>query len=67
MDRREGYRMRSEEPQLLAFPYPLALHVSSLSLNSKGIFAKEEEGIVKLQTWRKKTLSTIFLVFPIGF
>jgi hypothetical protein len=56
--------MRSEEPWLLAFPYPLALPISSLSLILKGILAKEEESIVNLQTCRKKNIEHHSTGFP---
>jgi hypothetical protein len=52
--------MGSEEPWLLAFPYPLALPISSLSLILKGILAKEEESIVSYQrSFERRILSTI--------
>jgi hypothetical protein len=51
-----------------SFPYPLALPISSLSLILKGILATKEESIVKTCRLAEiRILSTIRLVFPIGF
>jgi hypothetical protein len=52
--------MGSEELWMLAFPYPLALPISPLSLISEGILAMEEESIVKTcRLAERRLLSTI--------